>query len=392
MYDVVVVGGGPSGLNAASRLAEKGLDVLVLERKNEIGKHIICTGIVGQEAFEEFDILPDSILREINKIKLISPMGKSIIYEHPLPFAYVVDRKIFDDNLSHEARSKGAKIKLAVEVLDISVNKDKIEVSTSYKGSNQKKYSAQMAIIATGINYRFHKKLGLGYPSDFLNGVQAELSIDDVDCTHLFVGNTIAPGAFAWLVPIGNKTVRLGLMTERDPRKCFRRLIDKIKGFSEIIENKDENKVQVKAIAQGLVSKTYGDRVVAIGEAAGQVKTSTGGGIYFGLICSDIASKVIIRKFKKGDFSTRALAEYERLWKSAIKKEILTGYYARKICGKLSDDQIEKVFKIARNDGIIPLIRERGNFDWHSDLIMTMIKRIPLINHVRGIKTKMKMT
>jgi len=113
-----------------------------------------------------------------------------------------------------------------------------------------------------------------------------------------------------------------------------------------------------------------------LGEAAGQVKTTTGGGIYFGLLCSEIAARVVLSRFEKGDFQAAALSEYERLWKKAIKKEILLGYYARKIYGKMNNAQIEKIFQIARNDGIIPLMREKGNFDWHSNLILEVMKRI----------------
>lgn len=381
MHDVIVVGAGPSGLNAARILAERGLDVLILESKNEIGKHIVCTGIVGQEAFREFDLSSDSILKEIKKIKLVSPNSNSIIYEHPYPFAYVVDRERFDRILFQEAHSKGADIKLGNEVMDISVENNSINMLTRIEGKNHKKYSAQMAIISTGINYKLHKRLGLGYPKDFLKGVQADLKIGNIDCTHVFVGRDIATGAFAWLVPIGGKTVRLGLMTESDPRRCFGHLINRI--YPERVENMEENSVQFKAIAQGLVSKTFGERVLAVGEAAGQVKTSTGGGIYFGLVCSEIAAKVVVRKFKEGCFSAKDLAEYEKLWKKAIQKEILIGYYARRICAKLSNAQIEKMFRIAQNDGILPFIKERGNFDRHSELILLLLKRLPLLKYIK---------
>lgn len=385
MYDVIIIGAGPSGLNAARLLAEAGLHVVLLEKKNEIGKHVICTGIVGQEAFQEFDLSRDSILREIKKVRLVSPKGNSIIYEHPHPFAYVVDRENFDKSLSQEAQARGVEIELDEEVVDFSVNNNSIDVITRIDGEHYKRYSAQVVIIATGINYKLHKEIGLGAPKDFLHGVQAEIRMGDVNCTHLFAGRDIARGAFAWMVPIGGKTVRLGLMTETDPHRCFKNLMNKIN--SDETWTVAQDRIQFKAIAQGLVSKTYGERILSIGEAAGQVKTTTGGGIYFGLVCSGIASKVLIKKFKEGNFTARSLAEYEKLWKRVIRKEILVGYYARRICGKLSDIQIEKMFQIVQNDGVIPLIRNRGNFDWHSELILMLLKRLQLFKHSREEKT-----
>jgi geranylgeranyl reductase family protein len=374
-HDVIIVGGGPSGLNAARFLAQEGLSVGVLEKKKEIGNHIICTGIVGQKAFQEFDLLKDSIRTEINKVKMMSPFSSCLTYEHPFPFAYAVDRERFDRYLGRSAQSQGAEIRLENEVVDISTNQDFVEVAAVERGEKQVRYRAHVAVIATGINYRLHKKLGLGCPRQFLNGVQAELDINGVECTHVFLGRDVAAGAFAWLVPIKNESIRIGLMTDKNPEEQFLRLIKKL--YPEKVLDLDKSRIQFKAIAQGLVSGTYGDRVLAVGEAAGQVKTTTGGGIYFGLLCSEIATRVLMKGFKKGSFSTPLLAEYEKLWKKAIQKEIQIGYYARKICSKMSDKQIEKMFQIALSDGVIPLIREKGNFDLHSELILILLRRMP---------------
>jgi len=388
MYDVIIIGAGPSGLNAAKILAKKNLNVLVLEKKNKIEENIVCTGIVGREVFEEFDISRESILKEINKIKLVSPNLNSIVYRHNHSFAYIVDRKKFDRNLSQEAQSQGVKIEIRNEVVDIIVHKNRIEVLTKIKGKNHKKYFAHVGIIATGLNYKLHRKLKLGYPKDFLHGVQTEIKIDNIDYTHIFVGRNIAPGAFAWLVPVGNNKVRLGLITEKDPMPCFDNLLEKI--YSNKIININKSLVQYKAIAQGLVSQTFGERILAVGEAAGQVKTSTGGGIYYGMLCSKIASRVLIERFKEKKFSKEALAEYERLWKKVLQKEILIGYYARKIFSRLNDSQIERIFRIAKTDGVFPMIREKGNFDWHSELILMLIKRLPLLRYIKGKKTTEK--
>ena len=137
-------------------------------------------------------------------------------------------------------------------------------------------------------------------------------------------------------------------------------------------------RIEHKVIAQGLVSKTYSSRVLVLGEAAGQVKTTTGGGIYFGLLCAEIAARVIKEKFEEGKFTESDMADYERQWKKAIQKEILLGYYTRKICKKFNDIQIEKLFEKANTNGVLPVLREKGKFDCHSSLILSLIKKIPL--------------
>jgi digeranylgeranylglycerophospholipid reductase len=380
MHDVVVIGGGPSGLNAARSLAEGGLDVVVLERKSEIGTQMICTGILGKDAFQEFDLSKESILRDIQEVKIISPYSTLITYQHPVAFANVVDREKFDKYLADIAETKGVEIKLEHHVLDVCIDNDHIEVLTEINSKHSQKYSAKMAIIATGIDYKLNKRLGLGYPRDFIYGIQTEIEIDNCDLINILVGNNIASGSFAWLVPSGERVVRVGLMTEKDPIGCFKNLMKKLSLSSDQIIGK--NHVQFRAIAQGMISKTYGERVLVVGEAAAQVKATSGGGIYFGLLCSNIASQVLMKRFEEGCFSASALAEYEKLWKKAIQKEILIGYYARKICGRLSDIQIERMFQIAKSDGIIPLIKEKGSFDWHSELILSLMKTLPLLPRV----------
>ena len=81
--------------------------------------------------------------------------------------------------------------------------------------------------------------------------------------------------------------------------------------------------------------------------------------------------------FKKGIFSSQVLSGYEKLWRKAIQSEILIGYYSRKIWGKLSNTQIEKIFLLAKDDGVIPFLRKKGDFNWHSEFILTFMKRSP---------------
>jgi flavin-dependent dehydrogenase len=178
------------------------------------------------------------------------------------------------------------------------------------------------------------------------------------------------------VVPINGEKVRIGLLTQNDPYGCFNRFI---KNFNpKMSADLSEDKIQSRPIAQGLLTKTYGNRVLAVGEAAGQVKTTTGGGIFYGLLCSDLASRVISENIHENCLSADALSEYEKLWKKAIQKEILVGYYTRKICEKLSDSQIENMFQIAKSDGVIPLLRSKGNFDWQSEVIMALAKKAPI--------------
>ena len=375
MFDVIVIGGGPSGLHAADCLGKKGLRVLVLEKKEEIGKHVICTGVVSQKTFEEFKLSKDSVLAEINTINWISPFASSLTFKHDSAFAYVVNREKFDKSILKNGRISSVSIMLKSEVLDITKTESDISVTILKESKHRIKITASVVILATGINYKLHRKLNLGYPKDFLCGIQAEFKNNHIEHTQICVGNNIAPGAFAWIVPLGNGIVRVGLMTEKDPLIYFDKLLKNISGPQGKFQY--ESQIQFKAIAQGLVSKTYGERIISLGEAAGQVKTTTGGGIYFGLLCAEIAANVVYQSFEKENFTADLFSQYEKLWKKAIKREILIGYYMRKLCSKFNDFQIEQMFQKAQNDGVIPLIKKKGDFDWHSETILPMICKIP---------------
>jgi geranylgeranyl reductase family protein len=380
--DVLIVGGGPSGLRLAARLAESGIDVRVLEKKDGIGSNVVCAGIIGKEVFDDFGLNRDSTLGELQAVRLVSPFGTSIVYRHPTAFAYVVDRGRFDRNLAREALKKGAAIELDTRAEDVRISDDGVNISARTEDGKKSAYSARLAVVASGIDYSLHKKIGLGTPKEYLNGAQIEVEADIDVPAAIFVGRDVAPGGFAWMVPSGRKRLRVGMLTRRDPKTYLSKMMKT--SFPDRSAEAVIAGIKVKVIAQGLFSRTFGERVLAVGEAAGQVKTTTGGGVAFGLLGADIAARIIVERFAKNNFTVKALSGYENAWKAAVQREIVLGGMARRICARLSDLQMERIFHLAQTDGVIPIIREKGDFDWHGDLILALVKRLSFMKMFRG--------
>lgn len=385
MRDVIVVGGGPAGLWLASGLARAGLDVVLFDERSQIGRRKICTGIIGVEAFQRFELPRQSILNEIQRLRFFSPKGRRLDYAHRDVLAYVVDRSAFDRSLAELAESSGAELRSSVLVQQIEQADEFVRVRTRRagdRGGTAETSSARVLALATGVNFRLNRMAGLGVPVDFLNAVQAHVKVSGLDRTHCFAGREVAPGAFAWMVPLTPGLARIGLMAEGNAKSYFRRLVQRASPW--LAEPAESIKPNYKPIAQRFEGRSYGHRVIAVGEAAGQVKTTTGGGIYYGLLGADAGRKTLREAFAEDSFDETSLKRYEQCWKCEIAAELEAGYRYRKLFSRLSDGKIEALFKLAQHNGVIPLVRRKATFDWHSR-VLSALSNHGIIPKILGI-------
>ncbi|GAJ01834.1 unnamed protein product, partial [marine sediment metagenome] len=134
---------------------------------------------------------------------------------------------------------------------------------------------------------------------------------------------------------------------------------------------KQENpRILQKRIACGAAKRSVRNRILTVGEAAGQVKTTTGGGIFYGLLCSEIAVNILQEGFSKQDLSEKQLVQYDKLWKSKLGKELRMGIWMRKIMKRLTDRQIDKVFEFIRERvSVREMLERKIKFDYHTGVI-----------------------
>ncbi len=371
VHDVIVVGGGPVGCYTASLLAQKGFDVLVLEGNPIPGHRVICTGLLGAETFKRFALPTSSIINEIQDVTFVSPSGIRFSYRPGSPRAFLADRRRFDGDMAAMAVRHGATLACDSLVKDIRIREE--DVAVAVEGPDGISHlQAKVVVLACGFNPELTAKIGLGSPTDCLNGGQVELDLDGVTETEVYVGRNIAPESFAWVVPINSEKARIGLTTREDAEVCLRSFLR-----NPMIRNRirsDKAEIRTALIPIRPIRKSYATRAVVVGEAAGQVKATTCGGIYYGLISATCAAETIDDAFRQGRFDDASLKTYEQRWRHELEGELEVGYRFRQIFSLIGDKQIDRLFETLNSDGISPLIHRMAKFDWHKDLILTLSK------------------
>lgn len=386
LYDVVIIGGGPSGLYAARLLALSGLEAVVLERKPSVGQDVVCTGIVNSEIFREYDIGPDSRTGDIQSVRMIGPGGETVLYSHPAPFASVVDRSAFDRGLAARAVEAGARVKEGRDVSEVCLTAEGVEVRTASRAAGPEKWRARMAVLATGCHHRLLRRAGLKPPRTILHGVQAEIPSAGEEATAVYLGRSYVQAGFGWAVPARSGRMKIGLLTHGSPLPSFEKFA--AARFPGTPFERFSPSLGLRPVCQGMAAKSVADRVLALGEAAGQVKTTTGGGISFGLLGARLASETILDGYRRGRFDAGILSAYERNWKNALKREIAVGQWAWKIFSWLSESHLSSLFAIARSDGVIPLIQRQGDFDRQSGLILDLIRKTSVFDFFKGLASR----
>lgn len=376
MKDVIIIGGGPAGLHAAYRLASAGLDVSLFDAQEQIGERTVCSGVIGIEAFSRFALPRGSVLNTIKNIQGISPAGRRIEHNGDRPLAHVVNKAEFNLDLARRAVSAGTQVQLGKFVESIEPKTSGVTVRYRSKGGRQQESEkARGAIVACGVNRSLTGSLGLVRPRDYLRGIQADIPLGRDGMrrpTKIYVGQAVAPGAFGWKIPLGHGRARVGLMSSEDPRPYFKKLLGKIAPNLR----PDQYKVSQKVIAQWPQGRCVADRVMVIGEAAGHVKTTTGGGIYYGLLSAEMAADVMARACHRNNLSEGALSPFEKYCRSTFSRELEIGYFFRRMIAKLPDSLLEKTFEKARAIDLFGRLNGNLIFDWHHKAILGAIQHL----------------
>lgn len=394
-YDVIVVGAGPSGCMAAKYAAKAGASTLIVEKDAEIGVPVQCAGLISKRAIEESEL--KDVKAFINK-ELKGAIVRSHSYElkiqSPDKTAFAIRRDVFDRALAEDALKAGAEIIMSsrIKKLNRGVGGEELTLAA---GDSKEELKATVVIGADGVRSKIAKMAGLSVARHLLSCVQVECEYEAVDAfAEIFIGRNIAPGFFAWAIPLGAEEVaRIGLCIDK---RCSRHPnpLRFLKAFlaehPEMAERYKGTRTGFTAgaipIATGLHRRMHGlstvrvfkgNGVLLVGDAAAQVKPITGGGVYYGLKCGKIAGKIAAEACLSNDMGV--LRDYETGWRKEIGAEIAFGLKVHRLRCILKDSDFDTICRVLSQEQMLQQIAKQGDMDYQACIFRNFLKNHELI-------------
>ena len=379
-YDVMIIGGGPIGANIAHKLASNGCRCAILEEHTIIGEPLQCAGLVSNRVFDYIPFEKTTVIQNtITGADIHAPDGTVLSIGGTKNHAFVIDRKMFDSTMIEKAIESGAQFHLQSRVKNIKKHEKSIHLEIKQKNMiNTMKCS--LLIGADGPYSITRRLFSFPQPKEFLHGIGAEIIGINLDphTVHILVGHAIAPGFFAWIIPL-NETgtqARIGLCTVRDAstsiQSCFTQLLK-----NKLICNGKIIKRTGGTIHLGILSQTAASNVLLVGDAAAQVKPTSGGGIYPGLVGAKWCSQVAQQAITDNTFEFSFLKKYHTLWTQDIGKELKQGMLFRQIYRTLRDKDFNKLISKFNEEKIISIINQYGDIDYPSKLLFPLLLHVP---------------
>ncbi len=370
--DVLVIGGGPAGLYAAWRCSQAGFSSLVCEEHAAIGTPVHCTGVLSAASFDEFPIPRETILNPLTTVQFVSPTGLEMRYTPPTLQAVVIDRAQFDQRLAAQALAAGAEIRLDTRVSSLEITPDAVVAN-----AGGMPVRARLAVLACGASYTLQRRLGLGLPRAYLQTAQRELPARTLGDVVIQFGSAVAPGGFAWAVPIKRPDgphVRVGVMATGQTTGWYDAMVGRLASWGV---QSDRARPRLKFLPLRSISRTFGDRLLVVGDAAGLVKPTTGGGIYYSIVSASLACDVAETALRRNRLGSAALSAYQSRWRRRLSGEFHAQWALRQLAEHMSDRQIDALFELAVSDGVMPIVQRTANFNHHRHLISALLRHAP---------------
>ncbi|MDR7416261.1 MAG: NAD(P)/FAD-dependent oxidoreductase [Armatimonadota bacterium] len=389
-WDVIVVGAGPAGGMAAWTAARMGLRVLLLEEHPVVGDPTHCAGKLSVHAFAEFGIPQDLARTALRAATVYSPEGRPVTLRRQTPDSYVVDRDAFDRWLVQQALASGAELLVRTRACAVTRDRDEMVVE-AVRDQASLRFRAPVVVDAEGARARLATLLGVDSPRRMLRGLQYQvtgIALDEADTVEVYLGRRWAPGFFAWLMPLGEREARIGVCVDPHlaPRPPAAYLEDLLRNHPALSPR--ARGVRVVRRLGGWIPlllharPTYAPGFLVVGDAAGHVKATSGGGIYYSLVAGRLAAQAAAR-YLSG--ARGALRSYEQAWRARFGREVTFTAWMRRALDRIPDEDVSRFLAgIVQAPDLQRVIGEYGDTQYQSRLFrpfLTAALRAGLRHH-----------
>ncbi|MFA5312050.1 MAG: NAD(P)/FAD-dependent oxidoreductase [Methanomassiliicoccales archaeon] len=364
-YDVVVVGAGPAGSMTAKNAAKGGANVLMIEKRQEIGSSLRCAEGISHKGIEKVGLKIDKkwVSTEVSGAKIVSPGGKVLKIDEKNAgneVGMVLERHLFDKFVAMEAARAGADIMLKTSAVDVIKKDGVVKGVKAISYGEPLTIEAGCVVAADGYESQVARWAGIETvqkPSDITTCFQYRLTnIKHEQDFCEFVIGSVAPGGYIWVFPKGGDTANVGIGV----------LLSKLKKPGEVkmyldkfIKSDDRLNCgqPVEAIA-GAVSvsppldKTIMDGLMIVGDSARMIDPITGGGIANGLCAGMHAGNVLAKCAQAKDFTESGMQEYEDLWRADMENRLWRNWMAKEKFLTLPDKTLDSVIETIGEVGV----------------------------------------
>jgi geranylgeranyl reductase family protein len=349
-FDVIVAGASVAGSSAARQVAEAGLRVAVFEDDLEVGTPEKCGGLVSLDGLRQLGLPPSSrvIADSMKEATFTSPGGEVLKLDARKVGVVALRRRELDKMVAREAAEAGASFELGDKVVGFEEKDDSVSISTS-SGS----YDAKLFIDCRGVSvYKGFRAEGL------LQAVQYECVIPDIERgrVEVLLDKSVTKEYFAWLIPLDGAVARVGVAGHGSHLQSW------LEGYISRRGGKVIKKAFASLVVGGPLDKFVLGRRILAGDAAGQAKPTTAGGIFSGGVGGMMAGAWAARAISEGDL--RILQGYEREWRTQFGKDFETQLSLRGLFVDLENNELDALFRIMIRENVAESLKN-GSFDYH---------------------------
>jgi digeranylgeranylglycerophospholipid reductase len=383
MSDAIVIGAGAAGSFAALNLARLGVTVRIFEEHKEIGIPSHCAGHVSIKGLKQLGMypLPRQIVENtFSAATFCSPKGSEFTVRLPSPVTCAVNRSLFDKHIGQKAQDAGVEYSLGARVESLVTEEGTVK-GVVVKQEQNKEYVAKIVLDAEGVSSRLLKNAGLPGPEreGLVNGVEAEVeNVKDTetDKVEVFLGREYAPGFYAWLIPKENGKAKVGLAAKTgNPKELLQRLMHKHPAASRRLRDARITQIAFHPITLGgPTSKPYAKGFLTVGDAASQVKPTTGGGVVFGMTCARIAAEVAAEALRKDEVSDESLGTYKKRCEQVLGFDARVMLRMRRTLDALSDERIDDAIGLCNELRLDKTLKSVEDIDFQGRTLLRALR------------------